>query len=224
MKTLIVKITGAQDKSGLYQAQLEEWETLDSMLKVYKIGKNGQPLKNYDFFPFRSYHNNRDAREAYNERYKGAKIEVVEELGQKEENGIMFAPNGEISFEFNGHKYALLHNRDAHIKKSIYIDDESEYYREYCHAGATKQEQMRKALFMGENELPWHLKNLDEKESYWQYFNTTIDKIRKEATTPTLRAVIAYYDKLEEAHNAGLEAYYKRYGKNVYVHGYWANR
>ncbi len=58
MKELLAKITDAGDKSGLYRVELEEWETLDSMLKVYKIGKNGQPLKNYDFFPFKSYHNN----------------------------------------------------------------------------------------------------------------------------------------------------------------------
>jgi hypothetical protein len=223
MKTLTVKITDAADKSGLYRAIVEDWETLDSMIKVYKLGKDGQVLKKVDYFPFKSYHSNREIRQAYDNRYKNAKLEVVEELKAREQDGVIFEVNENISFPFNGHNYSLL-ILDQPIKTTIYIDDESEYYREYCHAGEAKKEQMRKGLFMGENEFKYLLKNLDESSSYWQYFNTTIDHIRKAEPTPALKLVLEHFDKLEQKHRARLEAYYGRYANKVYVHGYWANR
>lgn len=221
MKTLTVKITDAADKSGLYRAIVEDWETLDSMLKVYKLGKDGQPLKNYDFFPFKSYHSSREIRQAYDNRYKNAKLEVMEELKAREQDGVIFEVNDNISFSFNGHNYSLL-ILDQDIKTIIYLDDESDLYRDYCNA--SKKEQMRKDLFMGENEFKYLLKNLDETSSYWQYFNTTIDHIRNAEPTPTLKLVLEHFDKLEQKHRARLEAYYGRYANKVYIHGYWANR
>ena len=204
------------------------------MIKVNKVLKDGTISKQYDYFPFRSYHNNREVRHAYNERNGKATIEIIEKVGEKELiKDVLYYNDLLNSFilKLDNNIYNIKTHSSMTPNKVLWFDDEGDFYNNYC-KGLITEKELKNAWFntfapsmliMNESNRNTHylLRYGDNQDYSIKQFLGGLHPNKQETFKEALKHIKKAYDMELEKFDKLYNTYYK--GK-LSIRGYWANR
>lgn len=231
-----VLIKGCDPKlEGMYftEATKEKIESGET-IAIQKVLKNGTMAKGKNYYPFRSYHNNREVRHAYNQRNGKATIEIIEKVKEKELiKDVLYYNELLNSFilKLNNNIYNIKTHSSMKPDKVLWFDDEGEFYNNYC-KGLITEKELKNAWFntfapsmliKSDNDRNTHylLKFGDTQDYTPRQFLGGLHPNEQETFKEALKHIKKAYDEELATFDKLYNTYYK--GK-LSIRGYWANR
>ena len=243
MKRILIENCDEKLK-GVYQTdatiqEIENTKNKGYSICIHKEKKDGSISSSYDYYPFKSYHNNREISKAYNDRNGKATLEILDDTPIKEIiKDVMKEQDGNIFFRIDNHDYeAYFQDRN---KKSfdIYVDDEGDFYKAHCEKRLSDDDIKRVVLYDNVRNLyvkditggDWRLNDFNNHNVYLSYRHLprdngyTLPFICYFEDQETAQKVLDHLYKTLEKEVSEVEAWYQKNKQKFSIHGYWANR
>ncbi len=240
-----VLIDGQCDEKlkGIYQTDATEKEIKESQFTGKTIGirkekRDGSASKTINYYPFKSYHNNRELSKSYNLRNANATIKILDETPINEIiKDVMYQQDEDIYFNIDNRKFKAYFSSNGR-SFDLWVDDEGDFYKKHC-SDEISNDVMKKAILNVNTRVLNIIETTNENlrmNDFNDYgVNLSIRNIpQNKSCEPqficffndqkTASKVLSHlYDTMKkEIENT--ESWFEKNKNKFSIHGYWANR
>jgi len=243
MKRILIQNCDEKLK-GVYHTDANEKEIEDAIngcrsICINKEKKDGSISSSHDYYPFNSYHNNRDIRKAYNDRNGKATLEVLDETKiNKIIENVMHEQDGNIFFKIDNHDFKAYFQSNRKKSFDIYADDEGDFYKAYCQNKLSDDAIEQVVLYDNIRNLyvtditggDWKLNDFNNHNVYLSYRHLPrendyiIPFIGYFQDQENAQKVLNYLYKTLEKEASEVKEWYKKNKHKFSICGYWVNR